>query len=98
MKIFLNLKGIKVTCQEFFDGKKGLIISDSLRKFVCLRKRLDCLSKMKDQSFPDKMCMPENQVPLNNKKEIADALKWYFAKIGEKTSESAASLRSSSQK
>ena len=55
------------------------------------------LSKRKDQSFPDEICMPENQVPFNDKKEIADALNRHFAKIGEKTAESAASSGSSSQ-
>ena len=41
--------------------------------------------------------MPENLVPLNDKKEIADALNRHFRKIGEKTAESAASSGSSSQ-
>jgi len=57
----------------------------------------ECLSKRKDQSFPDEMCIPENQVPLNDKKEIADAPYRHFAKIGEKTAESAASSGSNSQ-
>ena len=58
----------------------------------------ECFSKRKDQSFPDEMCMPENQVPLNDKKEIADALNRQFAKIGEKTAESSVSSESSSKK
>ena len=38
-----------------------------------------------------------HQVPLNDKKEIVDALNRHFAKIGEKTAESAASSGSSGQ-
>ena len=88
MKIFLNLKSVKVNCQKFFDWKKGVIINESLRKFVCLRETTwslinERLSKRKDQSFLNLICMPENQVLLNDKKEIADTLSRHFAKIGE---------------
>ena len=34
----------------------------------------ECRSKRKDQSFPDEMWLPYNQEPLNDKKEIVDAL------------------------
>ena len=41
--------------------------------------------------------MPEYRVPLKDRKEIADALNRHFATIVEKTAESAAKSRSSSQ-
>jgi len=57
----------------------------------------ECLSMRKDQSFPDEMCMPENQVYINDKKDIADAPNRHFTKIGGKTAEFATSSGSSSQ-
>ena len=89
MKIFLNLKGIKVNCQKFFVWKKRNYYEREFEKVRFSPKKTwflinKCLIKRKDQSFPDEMCMPENQVPLNDKKEIADALNRHSAKIGER--------------
>ena len=65
MKIFLNLKGIKVNCQKFFVWKKRNYYEREFEKVRFSPKKTwflinECFSKRKDQSFPDEMCMPEN--------------------------------------